>query len=1299
MFKKLASAGLTALLLGSALVAVPFTATAANADPGAVSQIISDTNEARWASDLPELEENSSLNAVAQAWAEQMAANGAMTHNPNVGSQIPAGWTVWRENVSRGSGPDTVVGAWLASEGHRMNMLATDITDIGVGYFDDNGQAWAVQVFAGYPPREPSEPSAPSLNLADASSITVSWDAPFDGKSPITAYDAHLVNVNTGANVMQTVDGGTLAATFSGLEPGASYYGVVVARNIVGNSGQSAQSDSTRVPPVVPTAASTPTIAIAGYDFNVSWGAPSYNGGAAISSYDVTVTPANPAFPPISVNVSGDTLSANIGGLEPSIAYTATVIANNEAGSAPVSGVSVSVNAPLQPPSQPAAPSLTLVDGRSIILNWAAPERLGGTPVTAYTVSLQNVADGTYITREVVDATTTTFVGLTPGANYVGYVLATNIIGNSPLSVSSATTQVPPVVPGAPEAPSVILSDENQITVNWAAPSYDGGAAISGYEVTLSKVNGASTTVVVDGVTVENVFNDLDPSGRYTATVVAVNVAGKSNASVKSEQIRVPAAPTVPDAPDVATVTNVSSQTATVSWVAPFNGGAAINGYRVVITDSENNVLVDETVNEDTLSYDVTKLNRYSSYKVVVYASNKLGESVASDAANFVTLAETPSAPVNVTVVGNSGSSVKVSWKAPTDDGGSPLKTYTVNVFNSVNALVKTVNVDAGSLSTTVTGLISGETYTAEVIAVNVNKSSAPSVRSTGGKTFTVPVAPKNVTASLEGEDNVKVVWETPVNDGGAAINGYRVTFVPSTGSTIVFSAAAGTNEALFEGLTPGVSYTASVVAVNNVGSSVASTVSNSVKVPAVKATAPRSPKVTLNAPNTVVVSWVAPVNNGGAVISGYTVNLVNDADETIETKTVAGNALTASFTGLVPGSTVKAVVVAVNEAGNSPASVVSNSVKVPAVVPSAPGTPVVVLNNNNTVLDVTWKAPTSNGGAVINGYRVTLTGSDKSNVVVNAETNSVSFTTLTPGVSYVVKVAAKNEVGYSVDSTVSNSVKVPAVAPTAPRNVTVRADSGTTVSVLWNTPVSNGGAVIDSYTVVLTPDNDGEVITKTVAGNVLNVTFDGLEGLTGYSAVVTAVNEAGNSPVSATSPVVITPPATVPVAVDSTELTEDNSNGITAELNGDVLTVHTNGLFVENDWVYGYAYSTPVALGWTQVDANGNVSWNISAANLPVGQHQIALYNVDGDLSGWAAFEVKAPVVVVPPVDNATPTVVVPSTNNETTKTAVEDEIATTGFENGNMLSLGLSALALGFVFATISIVRRRKLAPVRVK
>lgn len=97
-------------------------------------------NEERRARGLPVLEWSDDAAAIAHAHSEDMLAHNFVGHtSPTTGDVIArfgaAGVraTTIRENVARGYGPKGIHESLMNSPGHRVNILATDVTHVGVG--------------------------------------------------------------------------------------------------------------------------------------------------------------------------------------------------------------------------------------------------------------------------------------------------------------------------------------------------------------------------------------------------------------------------------------------------------------------------------------------------------------------------------------------------------------------------------------------------------------------------------------------------------------------------------------------------------------------------------------------------------------------------------------------------------------------------------------------------------------------------------------------------------------------------------------------------------------------------------------------------------------------------------------------------------------------------------------------------------------------------------------------------------------------------------------------------------------
>lgn len=111
----------------------------ANSSPGSASPadtIHSLVNHVRWDAGQRGPIRNSAMETVALDWAKQMAANNALSHNPNNSTQIPSGWNKAGENVAHGHRTAQAMhDGWMASSHHRANILAS-FTDIGIASYE-----------------------------------------------------------------------------------------------------------------------------------------------------------------------------------------------------------------------------------------------------------------------------------------------------------------------------------------------------------------------------------------------------------------------------------------------------------------------------------------------------------------------------------------------------------------------------------------------------------------------------------------------------------------------------------------------------------------------------------------------------------------------------------------------------------------------------------------------------------------------------------------------------------------------------------------------------------------------------------------------------------------------------------------------------------------------------------------------------------------------------------------------------------------------------------------------------------
>lgn len=141
---------------------------------------------------------------------------------------------------------------------------------------------------------------------------------------------------------------------------------------------------------------------------------------------------------------------------------------------------------------------------------------------------------------------------------------------------------------------------------------------------------------------------------------------------------------------------------------------------------------------------------------------------------------------------------------------------------------------------------------------------------------ITVPGAPTDVVAAAVSTTEATLKWAAPANDGGSPVTNYRVEESVEGGA---WSALADTSDALttydIPDLTPGATYRFRVAAINAVGVGDFSEPSPSITMPTL--TAPgavrdftRGSFVKDGRTYRVTVRWKAPLDDGGAPVTGY---------------------------------------------------------------------------------------------------------------------------------------------------------------------------------------------------------------------------------------------------------------------------------------------------------------------------------------------------------------------------------------------------------------------------------------------
>jgi uncharacterized protein YkwD len=110
-------------------------------------------NYSRWAAGLWGVCTDGPLAKSAQAQAEKMAANGYLSHTPNLLAAAPAGASVVAENVGVSRDMASLHVAFLNSRAHSANIYNRSFTHIGVGSVNTGGEVWVSIILMSYPGR------------------------------------------------------------------------------------------------------------------------------------------------------------------------------------------------------------------------------------------------------------------------------------------------------------------------------------------------------------------------------------------------------------------------------------------------------------------------------------------------------------------------------------------------------------------------------------------------------------------------------------------------------------------------------------------------------------------------------------------------------------------------------------------------------------------------------------------------------------------------------------------------------------------------------------------------------------------------------------------------------------------------------------------------------------------------------------------------------------------------------------------------------------------------------------------
>ena len=655
------------------------------------------------------------------------------------------------------------------------------------------------------PTSAPGPPAVSGIAPGDEQ-LTIDWQANADdGGTDVTG---HVVQWSTDAAFSSPGQDSTVAAaarshTVDGLANGTTYWVRVAAVNGTGQSGWSAEaatpSQTARQPTGVTVGADP-----GGRALDVAWTAPTQT---SLTGYTVNWRTADGELHTDAGQQAGPAAAttADVDGLVADVTYHVRVEAHYPDGvsgsAATVSGAPTARQAALGGPtgvgvaadpagraSAAAAPS----DPVGVSVDWTPPAAGAGAPVLFTELQWKPDLAPSYSTDDrakLEGSAPQAVAGFALGAAYDFRLRAWNLDGpgrwTSDPDGIVAYTPDPPAVTGVTAGRADGLGS-GEIRVQWQAPAFHGGRAVSEYEVQWTATDPATefiplgtNTTAATGLTVSRLANGT----RYWVRVSAANDVGAGDWSAVGSAVP----STVPDAPAITGVTGNDGQI-TVTWSAPGSGGSAITQYQVqwTATDPATEFIPLGTDTTAATGLAIGRLANGTRYWVRVSATNANGAGDWSPTGSAVP-ATVPDAPVIGSADRGDGQ-ITVTWSAP-DDGGSALSGYEVRYRTSSTSgsgAGAWQDWPHGGLATwaVISGLDNGTPYDVQVRAANETGHSDWSAMESAVPA-TVP-GPLALDLLEPGDGEIDVSWSAP-DDGGSAITQYQVQWTatdPTAGFT-----------------------------------------------------------------------------------------------------------------------------------------------------------------------------------------------------------------------------------------------------------------------------------------------------------------------------------------------------------------------------------------------------------------------------------------------------------------------------------------------------------------------------------
>ena len=823
-------------------------------------------------------------------------------------------------------------------------------------------------------------PAAPTGLQATAGNaqVTLSWSAVIGAAD----YNVKRAAISGGPYTAIASVVTTTGYTDTSVTNGISYFYVVTAVNVSGESADSSQAVATpQLPPAAPTnltATATSTSQI-----NLTWTDNSTNE----SGFKIERSSDSTTFSQIATPEAG-TISYNDTSVAASTTRYYRIYAYNVGGNSTASNTANATT--LTPP--PAAPAgLQAIAGNAqVTLSWSAVPG-----AASYNVKRATVSAGPYTTiAGSVTTTGYTDAGVTNGTTFYYVIAAVNPGGESANSTEVATTPQSP--PAAPTNLTATVASASQINLTWT----DNSTNESGFKIARST---DGTTFIPLATTNADTLVYSD-TGLAASTTFSYRVCA-SNAGGNSVPTNTASATTLALAPTALQATAGNAQV-TLSWSA-VAGASGYNVKRATISGGPYTTIAGSVT---TTGYIDSSVTNGTTYYYVVAAVNPGGES-ANSAQVTATPQSPPAAPTNLTATAASTSQINLVWtdNATNENGFKIERSTDGTTFSQI------ATPGAGTTGYSDTGLAAATTRYYRVYASNTSGNSAPSNTASATTRVSPPAAPTGLTATA-GNAQVTLAWSAVT--GAASYNVKRATI--SGGPYTTIAGSVTTTGYIDSSVTNGTTYYYVVAAVTPGGES-----ANSAQVTAT----PQSPLLAPGSLTAVAVSnsqinltWLDTSTSE----TGFKIERSTDNITFIQIATVGAGAVSYANTGLAGSTTYYYRVRAYNAGGNSPYSNTANAKTSP--IPTVPGN-LTATAASISQTNLKW----TDNSLIETGFKIErktgLTGAYAQIATVGANVTSYNNTGLAASTVYYYRVRAYNTSG---NSAYSNEVMATTLTPVA---------------------------------------------------------------------------------------------------------------------------------------------------------------------------------------------------------------------------------------------------------------------------